>query len=285
MRKSGLKTIPLGAVILFVCGYPSGAATGCDQYGHAAKAEVAHYDGKSWSLKGAGIVCCPCRVPCPCRRNGPPSFGHCESTLYLHIKEGRFGTTNLAGLRMVDSGGACSMTYHKLSALYFDKRSSPEQRAAMLKLIASMFTGGAAEFSHIRVVAMDAYELDDRLFRISVPGMLRMEVDRNWGQQRPPFPFVAAVDHFANALQYVQNVRYEMHDTDAGVNFDYSRRQANYRRVDLSNDDYANKRMLIQHMDDSGNFNDAQLRLIQELKLEPPHDAKCAELARNHRNK
>jgi hypothetical protein len=186
---------------------------------------------------------------------------------------------------MVDSGGACSMTYHKLSALYFDERSSPEERAAMLKLIAGMFTGGAADFSHIRVVAIDAYELSDRLFRIRIPGRLQMEVDRNWGQQSPPFPFAAAVDHFSNALQYVQNVRYEMHDIDAKINFDYSRRQANYRRIDLSSEDYANKRMLIQHMDGTGNFNDAQLHLIRELKLESPDDVRFAELARNLRNR
>jgi hypothetical protein len=186
---------------------------------------------------------------------------------------------------MVDSGGACSMTYHRLSALYFDERSSPQQRAAMLKLIAGMFTGGAAEFSYIRVVAMDADEESKRLFRISIPGALRMEVDRNWGEQSPPFPFVAAVDHFSNALQYAQNLRYEMHDIDANINFNYSRRQANYRRIDLSSEDYANNRMLIQYMDGTGNFNDAQLQLIRELKLDPPDDVKFAELARNLRNK
>jgi len=113
---------------------------------------------------------------------------------------------------MIDSGGACAITYHKLSALYFDERSSAEARAAMLKLIAGMFAGGAAEFSHIRSVPIDAYESSDRLFQISIPGTLRMEVDRNWGQQSPPFPWVAAVDHFSNALQYIQNVRYEIHD-------------------------------------------------------------------------
>ncbi len=175
------------------------------------------------------------------------------------------------------------MTYHQLSALYFDERSSPEQRTAMLKLIAGMFTGGAAEFSHVRVVAIDAYELNDRLFRISIPGTLQMEIDRNWGQQSPPFPWVAAVDHFANSLQYAQNLRYEMHDVDAHINFDYSRRQANYRRIDLTDRDYANKRMLIQYMDGNGKFNDAQLQLIRELKLEPPDDVKFAEMARNLR--
>jgi hypothetical protein len=186
---------------------------------------------------------------------------------------------------MVDTGGACSMAYHKLSALYFDEASSPEERSAMLKLIASMFTGGAAEFSYIRAVPFDVYESRDRMFRIGIPGTLRMEVDRNWGQETPPFPWIAAVDHFSNSLQYVQNVRYEMHDRNANLDFDYSHRQANYRRIDLSNGDYKNRRMLIQYMDGSGNFNEAQLNLIRELKLQLPDDAQFTELARLLRNK
>ncbi|MFL6353055.1 MAG: DUF1326 domain-containing protein [Bryobacteraceae bacterium] len=266
-------------------GYPLDANGASVGHACATKSEVARYDGKSWSLDGAGVVCCPCRVPCPCRRNGPPSFGHCEATLYLHIKQGRYGTTDLAGLRMIDSGGACSMTYHTLSALYFDERSSPDERAAMLKLIASMFTGGAAEFSRVRAVPLDTDESSDRFFRISIPGTLRMEVDRNWGQQTAPFPWVAAVDHFSNALQYVQNVRYEIHDPEAHIDFDYSHRQANYRLIHLSHEDYANKRMLIQYMDATGNFNEDQLRLIRALRLEPPDDLKFAQLARSLRVK
>jgi hypothetical protein len=277
--------IPLIVIVYLICGHPNDGAGASVEHACAKRSAVARYDGKPWSLKGAGVVCCPCRVPCPCRRNGLPSYGHCESTLYLHIKEGQYGTTHLSNLRMIDSGGACSMTYHKLSALYFDETSSAETRAAMLKLIAGMFTGGTAEFSYIRAVRIDAYESGDRFFRISIPGTLQMEVDRNWGQQSAPFPWVAAVDHFSNALQYVQNIRYEIHNRDAGMDFDYSHRQANYRSIDLSSEDYASRRMLIQYMDGRGNFNEAQINLIRELKLQPADDDSFAELARNLRNK
>lgn len=251
----------------------------------AKQSKLARYDGTPWSLKGAGVVCCPCRVPCPCRRNGPPSYGHCEATLYLHVKQGRYGVTDLTGLRLVESGGACSMTYHKLSALYFDDNSSSEKRTAMLNLIASMFSGQAAEFSYIRAVPIDSAEVDDHIFRISIPGLLRMEVDRNWGQPSPPFPWVAAVDHFSNALQYAQNIRYEIHDPSANIDFNYSHRQANYRNVDLTNNDYASKRMLIQYLDGSGQFNAAQVKLIRELRLTRPDDRTFSELARSLRNK
>jgi hypothetical protein len=201
------------------------------------------------------------------------------------VKQGKYGATDLAGMRFVESGGACSMTYHKLSALYFDDISSKEKRTAVLKLIAGMFSGQASEFPYVRAVHIDAAELDNRIFRISIPGLLRMEVDRNWGQQSPPFPWVAAVDHFSNALQYAQNIRYEIHDPDANIDFNYSHRQANYRKVDLSSQDYANKRMLIQFLDGSGRFNEAQVKLIQELGLTPPDDHTFSELAQSLRNK
>jgi hypothetical protein len=177
------------------------------------------------------------------------------------------------------------MTYHKLSALYFDDSSSREKRTAMLTLIASMFSGEAAEFSYVRAVHIDAAELHDRIFQISIPGLLRMEVDRNWGQQSPPFPWVAAVDHFSNALQYAQNIQYEIHDRDANIDFNYSHRQANYRDVDLSYQDYAKKRMLIQFLDGNGQFNEAQVKLIRELGLVPPDDHTFSELAQSLRNK
>jgi hypothetical protein len=273
------------AVLLVMLGYGIARQNSSPGDPCIKQSQLARYDGAPWSLKGAGVVCCPCRVPCPCRHNGPPSYGHCESTLYLHIKQGSYGATDLAGLRLVESGGACSMTYHKLSALYFDDKSSREKRAAMLKLIASMFSGQAAEFSYVRAIPIDAAELGNHIFRISIPGLLCMEVDRNWGQESPPFYWVAAVDHFSNALQYAQNIRYEIHDRAADIDFNYSHRQANYRDVDLTDQDYAKKRMLIQYLDGSGQFNEAQFKLIRELRLTPPDDRKLSELARTLRNK
>jgi hypothetical protein len=271
-------------ILLLMLGYGIARQNSSPADACKKRPELTRYDGTPWSLKGAGVVCCPCRVPCPCRRNGPPSYGHCESTLYLHVRQGRYGATDLAGMRLVESGGACSMTYHKLSAMYFDDSSSEEERTAMLRLIASMFSGQAAEFSYVRAVSIEAAELGDHIFRISIPSLLRIEVDRNWGQQSPPFPWVAAVDHFSNALQYAQNIRYEIHDPAANIDFNYSHRQANYRNVDLTDQDYAKKRMLIQYLDGSGQFNEAQVQLMRELGLTPPDDHRFSELARSLRN-
>jgi len=229
-----------------------------------------HYDGADWRLKGDGIVCCPCTVPCPCRSNGPATYGHCESTLYLRIKQGNYGDVDLGGMQIVRSGGMCSVNYERLSALYFDSPATAAQRAAMMKLMASFSQDHAAEFPHVRVVPFDVQVTDRHLFRISLGDILVMITDRNWGEASPPLPFVAAQDGFANTVQYIQNIRYRLHDESAGLDFDYSRRQANYRVVDLTAQQYRSKSMLIQFADGAGWFSAKQIELINAQHLTVP---------------
>ena len=223
----------------------------------------------SWSLKGDGVVCCPCRVPCPCRTNSKPSYGHCEATLFLRIKQGHYGDVSLDDMNVVDTGGMCAIEYHPLSALYFSSSDSPERQAAYMKLISSWFQVPTA-FPHVRTVSLNAQVIDEHLFKVSIPDTLEMVVDRNWGGHGPPMPMVAAADHFANLLQYVQNIQYSVHDPATGLDFDYSRRQANYRVVDVNDEQYEAKSMLIQYADGKGWFSAGQLALIKAQNLPIP---------------
>ena len=232
-------------------------------------AGVARPGAAGWRLKGDGVVCCPCRVPCPCRTNANPSYGHCEATLFLRIKQGHYGDVNLDGMNLVSSGGMCAIDYHLLDALYFSSSDSPERRAAFMALISS-FSSAHSGAPHVRVVTLNAQVIDEHLFKVSIPGILEIVVDRNWGLSAPPLPMVAAPDHFANLLQYVQNIRYSMHDPEAGLDFDYSRRQANYRVVDLTDEQYRTKSMLIQYADYSGWYSPGQMALIKAQHLQIP---------------
>jgi hypothetical protein len=128
----------------------------------------------------------------------------------------------------------------------------------------------SAEFPNVRVVDIKAEVTDGHLYNISIPGVLQMIVDRNWGRSEPPLPMHAATDYFSNTLQYAQNLRYIMHDAEAKLDFDYGRRQANYRDVDLDAQQYRSKHMLIQFQDGTGWFNGDQMRLIRELGLPLP---------------
>ena len=252
-------------ILIFACWIPTVALV--QGVAGAAASHTAHYDGADWHVKGEGVVCCPCAVPCPCRTNGVASYGHCEATLYLHIREGHYGEVSLNNLEVVDTSGPCGMSYEKLSAIYLDPRTSPEVQAALFKVLASFSPGQTAVFPYVRIVPINAEIIGGHLFKISIPAILEMVVDRNWGQASPPLPAFAAQDRFANALQYVQNIRYRMHDEGANLKFDYSRRQANYRSIDLDISDYRAQRMIVQYLDGTGWFSAPMLKIINEQHL------------------
>lgn len=233
-------------------------------------AQKAHYDGASWHVKGQGFVCCPCAVPCPCRSNAPPTYGHCEATFYAEIHQGRYGKIPLDGAKFIQIGGDCSMSYHQLNALYLDASVTPAQRQALMQLIASFVRGQAVDFPYVIAVPIETRVTGGHLFSISVPGILEMLIDKNWGLPNQPFSPVAAQDNFANELLYVQNLRYKVTDDAAKLHFDYSRRQANYRVIDLDQSQYQNHQMLIQFTDGKGWFSPDQMRLIQEQHLPIP---------------
>lgn len=159
------------------------------------------------------------------------------------------------------------MSYEKLSAIYLDRSIPPDVQEAFLQLLASFSATGTTEFPYVREAPIHAQVTDGHLFQVSIPEILDMVVDRNWGRAQPPLPAYAAQDRFANALQYAQNIRYRMHDDGANLHFDYSRRQANYRSIDLDAADYRARRMMVQYLDGSGWFNANMLRIIDEQHL------------------
>lgn len=242
----------------------------------AAASRAAAQAGTNWSLKGDGIVCCPCQTPCPCRTNAKASYGHCEATLFLRIKQGHYENVRLDGMNVVESGGMCAIDYHPRSALYFSSSDSAGRSAAYMKLVSSL-SPVPLTFPHVQAVALSVRVRDDHLFSISIPGILEMVVDRNWGLSSPPMPMVAAPDAYANLLQYVQNIRYSIHDPAAELDFDYSRRQANYRVVDVSGGQYRTKSMLIQFADGKGWFSSGQMALISAQNLTIPNLATLRE--------
>jgi hypothetical protein len=242
---------------------------------------LVHYDGAPWALKGDGMVCCPCACPCPCRHNSPPTYGHCEALLYLNFTGGHYGSVDMKGVRLAYLSGSCAMSYQGMTDLYFDNSVSPEQQQAFMKIVSSFFDGKPASFPYVQSVPIAVHVTDGHLYSIVIPRIMDIQVDRNWGQPTPPLPWVAATDHFANALQYIENIRYRLHDPAVGVDFDYSHRQANYRVVNLTSEQYKSGSMLIQHTQGNGEFTQRQLAIIKTQHLQLPDlDALGAKVVR-----
>ena len=138
-----------------------------------------------------------------------------------------------------------------------------------MKLMSGI-SGTPLAFPDVQIVPIHAQVTDGHLFNVSIPDILEIAVDRNWGLSAPPMSMVAAADHFANAIEYVQNIRYRIHDDKAGLNFDYSRRQANYRLINVTGQHYLTKSMLVQFADGKGWFSGQQIALIKNQKLQIP---------------
>lgn len=213
-----------------------------------------------WHVKGEGVVCCPCDVPCPCRSNAPPTRGRCENTGVFQIQEGHYGKISLSNLKFAAAG--CSMGPQVIpSVLYVDQSASDDQLVAIEKLYQSFMLVRPVLFSVVKRVPI-LFAAHFPLYELNIADVLRVKIQRRRDSAR-----VSAVDYFSNVLEYAQNLVYQVDDPSAGLRWDYSGRQANFRTFDLDAQDYREGHMLVQFADFSGSFNDRQRALIKSLGL------------------
>jgi hypothetical protein len=159
--------------------------------------------------------------------------------------------------------------YQLLPVLYVDSSASPAEVEALKQILYDFNEQHSLSFVKIKRVPI-SFQRQDAELDAGSPGLFRLKVEL------PPISApVAALDYFSNTIQYAKNLFYWFKDPELGpaAVWDYSGRQANYRIVSISSDDYRQKRMLIQWADESGGFNAPQLRLIHELHL-PVGDAR-----------
>ena len=106
------------------------------------------------------------------------------------------------------------------------------------------------------------------LYSVSVPQLLRLDVDVAPGRiAMEPLP---ALDSWSNTVTYARNVTARIDDPRAGLKWNYSGLQANYRTFQVSSDLLRQGLLLALYRDDSGRFNEMQKSLIGELHLEVP---------------
>jgi hypothetical protein len=220
-----------------------------------------------WRLSGEGLVCCPCKVPCPCRSNGAPSEGHCESTGAFRIKHGHYGGVRLDNFIFVTMSGRmenCSAP----GVVFVSPNTTDEQLIALEHIYQAFNPLHFVLFPSVKQVPiLYAVSQNSRTYHIEIPGRLQLKVERQLDQEGRPRMQTAALDHFANTIEYAQNLIYRSWDETGSMQWDYSRRQANFRVIDLDTADYSTGKMLIQFEDDSGYFNRKQMELIKDLKL------------------
>src|SRR6186997_3461613 len=99
-----------------------------------------------WRMRGPEIANCNCAYGCPCQFNALPTHGHCRAVVGIQIDRGHHDATKLDGLRMAGifrwpgpihegSGEALPIV---------DKRATPEQRNAILRIMGGLDTDPGA---------------------------------------------------------------------------------------------------------------------------------------------
>ncbi len=220
-----------------------------------------------WHLKGHGLVCCPCKVPCPCRSNAPPTYGHCENTGAYRITEGHYADIRLDGLTFAAVDAL--MGEEKIpSSVYVDSSSTDEQVIALERIFQTFNPLHPFLFLNVKRAKVSfVVSQPGRTYEVSVPGVIQIKIQRQLDSKGEPLVRTAALDYFSNTLEYARNLTYKVWDDDGKLRWDFSGRQANFRTVDLDSQAYRDQQMLVQYIDESGFFNRKQLELIKSLKL------------------
>ncbi len=219
-----------------------------------------------WHLKGEGLVCCPCTVPCPCRSNAPPSHGNCENTGAYRITEGHYSNIRLDGFTFaaVDA----SMGQESIpSSLYVDPSATDEQLIALERIFQTFNPLSPFIFLNVKRAQVSLVSEEEKTYEVKIPGVLEIKIRRQLDSRGEPLLRTAALDYFSNTIEYARNLTYKVWNQDGSLRWDFSGRQANFRTVDLDSRDYRDRTMLILYQDGSGYFNKKQLELIRTLKL------------------
>ena len=221
-----------------------------------------HAISANWRLHGDGLIGCPCKVPCPCRSNAPPTADHCEALGVMQIDSGQWGDTRLKNMRFAIPG-CMGHPYRLLPVLYVDSSAPPAELEALKQILYDFNEQHSLSFVEIKRVPI-SFQRQGVVLDAASPGLFRLRVELSPGSVP-----VAALDYFSNTIRYAKSLFYWFKDPALGpaAAWDYSGKQANYRTISISSDDYRQKRMLIQWADESGGFNAPQLRLIHELHL------------------
>jgi hypothetical protein len=149
---------------------------------------MAHTD---WMIRGPKIGACNCAYGCPCDFNALPTDpGRCEGVDAMRIEEGWFGDVRLDGL-CVGSAYSWPGPVHKgrgTAQGFIDERATPEQRAALLKIMRGEEQEAFTPFSiynstidTVRDTVYARFEFDcdiaARTGRFAVPGHIELEVE------------------------------------------------------------------------------------------------------------
>lgn len=145
----------------------------------------------AWEIHGRELANCNCAYGCPCQFNALPTYGTCEAAVVYEIDKGRHGDIKLDGLRVAATykwPGAVHEGNGEMQ-LVIDERASPEQRAALERIMTGEDTeqmatmwwvyAAMAPRKHETLYApiTSSIDIDGRTGRASVKGVFEIEAE------------------------------------------------------------------------------------------------------------
>jgi hypothetical protein len=223
-----------------------------------------------FEVEGIGFTLCQCTAfACPCRSNGHPTHGSCDAADFAYIQRGHYGEVKLDGLKAVVVGDLIDVDPKRVGAtIYFDEKTTPEQRDAFLAMFRYMFQFAPPNISANKVVPMEFRESADKTeYSLHIPGILKGKSVLKRDNNGKPLNTVPAMDQWGNKIHYAQTVVFKYDDKEVGKSWDLSDRQSNVKYFHTSKKMYDNKELLIQNGDMSGTWTAKQKEIIQKAGM------------------
>ncbi|MCJ7421909.1 DUF1326 domain-containing protein [Sphingomicrobium astaxanthinifaciens] len=141
-----------------------------------------------WTIEARQFANCNCDYGCNCQFGGLPDKGRCEAVVGLVIDAGRHGEVDLAGVKAgaIFKWPGAIHEGHGEAIAFIDEAATPEQREAMLKIMAgqdtdpmathfAVFASTVETMHEPQVVAIDFdVDVEGRTGHLRVPGHVEM---------------------------------------------------------------------------------------------------------------
>jgi hypothetical protein len=139
----------------------------------------------TYKVKADSIEACNCQHGCNCQFEGIPNEGKCEFIIGYTVKEGRFGTTALDGVKMAIVAKYPNAIHegHGHVALFIDKGASDEQVNAVATIMSGQVGGMPWEAIAGTVERLDGpvrtsleVSVDGERSVVRAPGILELQM-------------------------------------------------------------------------------------------------------------
>src|SRR5215471_2039528 len=132
-------------------------------------------DVPDFDVQGISMTECQCTAyACPCRSNGHPTHGSCDAADFAFIRSGHYGNVDMSGFKAVTVGDLINADASKVHAtVYFDEKSTPEQRKAFTEMLGFMFGWNPPNIVGTKIVPIQFTESADKtVYTLTIPGIL-----------------------------------------------------------------------------------------------------------------